>query len=105
MNEELYYIQHVKFVGNCMLFWRPNGCGYTVDLDDAWKVSKQFALNICKSRPEEDFPRLATLVDSLAKRHVDVQHFPRNIRSAPENDAACSQQTPVEVKPKQGEPK
>lgn len=73
VSEPLYYIQHVKVVGNCALFWRIDGHGYTVDLDDAWKVPKLQALNICGDRPKEDFPQPVILIDSLAKRHVDVQ--------------------------------
>ncbi len=35
--EQLYYIQFTGqgFVGNCMLLWRPNGNGYTTELDKA----------------------------------------------------------------------
>jgi len=68
-----HYIQNVKCVGNCMMFWRIGGHGYTVNLDEAWRVTKDQAEQICKSRPEEDIPRRCDLIDSLAKRHVDIQ--------------------------------
>lgn len=71
--EELYYIQNRKCVGNCMMFWRVDGNGYTVNLDEAWKVSLGRARDICQSRPDEDFFHPASLIDPLACRHVDVQ--------------------------------
>ena len=74
--EPLFCIQNKKgsgCVGNSILFWRVDGCGYTVDLDEAWKVSKERADEICRSRPKEDFPVSYELLDSLAKRHVDIQ--------------------------------
>ena len=74
--EPLFCIHNKKgsgCVGNSMLFWRVDGCGYTVDLDEAWKVTKARADEICRSRPKEDFSISYTLLESLAKRHVDIQ--------------------------------
>lgn len=76
--EELFCIWNKKtsgVVGNSMLFWRENGQGYTVNLDDAWKVTKTEADIICKARPKEDFPIPYAKLNELAKRHVDVQNF------------------------------
>ena len=69
-NIPLYYIQHKGFCGNCLFWWRPDGCGYTCDLNQAWEVSKEEALNICKDRPKEDIPWLKQKADKRAQRHV-----------------------------------
>lgn len=75
MPEDLYYIQNVPPVGNCARWWRIKGNGYTCDLDEAWKVPEEQAKKICRSRPLEDIPRLASDVDAIAQRHVDVQRL------------------------------
>lgn len=67
---KLYYIQNKGFVGNCLLFWRENGSGYTCDLDDAWQVTEEKAIEICKVRKGEDIMHEVTVVDALAQRHV-----------------------------------
>lgn len=69
---DLFYIQTTGIVGNCAMFWRPNGKGYTTNLDDAWKVSEAAARRICETRPMEDIPRPVTVVNSLAARHVHI---------------------------------
>jgi hypothetical protein len=74
--EKLFCIHNKKgagCVGNSSLFWRVDGCGYTVNLDEAWKVSAERAAEICRSRPEEDFPVSYAILESLARRHVDIQ--------------------------------
>lgn len=68
-----FYIQNVGFQGNCIKFWRPNGHGYTCNLDEAWKVTEAEAQNICHSRPKEDIPWPAEKVDRFAHRHLDVE--------------------------------
>lgn len=73
MSEELYYIQNTGFTGNCLKWWRPDGKGYTLNLDDAWKVSRDKAAAICHDRPKEDIPHVVALIDSLATRHVNCE--------------------------------
>ena len=68
--EKLYYIQNKGFVGNCLIFWRKDGHGYTCNLDKAWKVSLEKAKEICKDRPKEDIPRSAEEIDAKAERHA-----------------------------------
>ena len=67
---ELYYIQNKGYAGNCLFWWRPDGRGYTCDLNEAWKVTKERAEEICRTRPKEDIPRLVKIVDGVAVRHV-----------------------------------
>lgn len=73
MNEDLYYIQNVGYCGNCIKFWRVDGHGYTMDLNDAWKVTREKAASICRDRPKEDIPLSAALLDSIAERHVNSE--------------------------------
>ena len=72
-DEELYYIQNTGYCGNCIKFWRPDGHGYTMNLDDAWKVTKEKAESICRSRPQEDIPHKASVLDAVAHRHVNIE--------------------------------
>ena len=70
---ELYYIQNKGYVGNCLLWWKVDGHGYTCNLDLAWKVTKEEADKICRSRPEQDIARRADVVDAMAVRHFDSE--------------------------------
>lgn len=69
--EELYYIQNKGFVGNCLVWWRGAGQGYTCDLKHAGKFTKEKAEAICRTRkPQEDFMWPVSLVDANAVLHV-----------------------------------
>ncbi len=70
MPEELYYIQNKGYCGNCLIWWREGGHGYTCNLNEAWKLPKEEAERICKDRPAEDIPWPAGLIDGAADRHV-----------------------------------
>lgn len=70
MRATLYYIQNKGFSGNCLIWWKDGGHGYTSNLDEAWIVSYAEAKRICKTRPDEDFPRKVDLIDRVAVRHV-----------------------------------
>lgn len=65
-----YYIQNVRNGGSCAIWWRPNGHGYTSNLDEAWVVTEQEAHRICSNRPEEDVPCEKEKVDAAAARHL-----------------------------------
>jgi hypothetical protein len=73
MSEELYYIQNVGYCGNCLIWWRDGGHGYTCNLASAWKVPKEKALAICQDRPEQDIMWLCSDIDNIAVRHVDTE--------------------------------
>ncbi len=79
-----YYIQNVGFSGDCLRWWRKGGNGYTSNLDDAWRVTKKKAVEICRSRPMEDIPRPANEVDGAAQRHINFE----SVRDRPWWDAA-----------------
>ena len=82
MPGDLYYIQNVGFVGNCLRWWRPAGHGYTSDLDEAWKLEKQDAERICRNRPTEDIPWSVDQVDALAVRHLDSERLKASQRGS-----------------------
>jgi hypothetical protein len=66
----LFYIQDKRqVVGNCVLWWRPNGQGYTTDLKDAGLYSKE------KGRGLRDTDVLVPkeLAESLAVTHVRLE--------------------------------
>lgn len=72
-NDRMYYIQNIGFSGNCLKWWRPDGCGYTLDLNQAWKVPGDKAKEICRTRPKEDIARDAEQIDAIAARHVNAE--------------------------------
>ena len=71
---ELYYIQSRGFCGDCLLWWRDGGHGYTTDLNQAWKVTREQAEGICSSRVE-DTAWLVADIDSVAVRHADSERM------------------------------
>ena len=67
-DEKLYYIQFTGqgFVGNCMLFWCPDGNGYTTELDKAGLYNEERLKNL---RPlDQPWPK--KMIDAAALRHV-----------------------------------
>lgn len=67
-----YYIQLVRNpCGNCLIWWRVGGHGYTCNLDEAWRVPKPEAERICRMRDGgTDVMWPAEAIDALAQRHV-----------------------------------
>ena len=72
---QLFYIQDGRtVVGNCVVFWRPDGNGYTCNLKEAWKVDYERALEMETNRPTEIFWPVEDL-DAISKVHVDIQYL------------------------------
>lgn len=69
---EWYYIQNKGYVGDCLLWWRIGGRGYTTNVSQAWKVPKEKALRIASTRPNEDFARPESVVMKAATVHVSA---------------------------------
>jgi hypothetical protein len=78
-DEPLYYIQNKGYCGNCLIWWRDGGHGYTTNVDEAWKVPKSEAERICRSRPHQDIPWPVAEVDAVTVRHVDSEDL-RSLR-------------------------
>lgn len=59
-------------VGNCMLWWRKDRNGYTVDLREALVLTREEAFERHAGRGA-DVPWPRSYIDARAERHVDVQ--------------------------------
>ena len=74
MSEELYYIQDSRsYCGNSCFWWRVDGKGYTCDLRDAWKVTKEKAQRIIRNRPGVDKAWPCSLIDAGVTLQFDMQ--------------------------------
>lgn len=76
----MYYLQDARWsgmVGNCPSFWRPDGSGYTTNLDEAGRFTHEEAMAQHRSR-STDLPWLCSEVDKLRRPTVDFQHMPRS---------------------------
>jgi len=68
-----WYLQDSRVcVGNCMLWWRKDCSGYTVDLQEALVLTREEALERHADRAT-DVPWRRSYIDARARRHVDVQ--------------------------------
>lgn len=73
MSEELYYIQDKRsFTGNSVMWWCVDGKGYTSDVKKAWRVTREHAQSICRSR-DTDVAWTCALIDAGAQSHFDMQ--------------------------------
>lgn len=45
MNKELFYVQTLGYCGNACFWWKHNNKGYTVDIRQAKKFTKQEIIN------------------------------------------------------------
>ncbi len=70
-----FYIQDSRgFTGNSVIWWRPNGEGYTNDLDEAWMVDEDLASEICRCRASDKMWS-CNEIDAKAQRHFDMQRL------------------------------
>lgn len=73
--EPMFYIQDTRqFVGNCPMWWGPNGSGYVTRLDEAGRYTEQEAINQNRTR-DTDVPWPCAEIDALARKTVDCQHM------------------------------
>jgi hypothetical protein len=69
----LYYIQDTRsFIGNCPVFWGPDGNGYTTDLRHAGKYTFEKAMRQHFMR-DTDLPWLCDEIDAIQRPTVDQQ--------------------------------
>jgi hypothetical protein len=61
-----YLIDTRNPIGNCALFWRPNGAGYTTDLKDAGLFEKGY------SSRETDIEIPEYIVQQCTVTHVEL---------------------------------
>ena len=73
-DNDLYYLQDKRsYVGNDILWWGKNNCGYTTDLRNAQVYTKEDALKQHMSR-ETDIPWPKAYIDAKTRPAVDMQH-------------------------------
>jgi hypothetical protein len=73
--DELFYITGPHgsgCVGNSVLWWATNRCGYTTDLNLAGQYPRAEAESICSDRRGDKMFPVAD-VDKMVQRHVDIQ--------------------------------
>jgi len=89
--ESLYLLQDTRsYVGNCPMWWRKGGNGYTTMIDEAERYTLAAAVRQHLSRGC-DLPWLASEIEPLARRTVDVQDM-HKLRSNEAQAAAIAQQ-------------
>jgi hypothetical protein len=67
-----YYIQDSRgYVGNDVLWWRPNGNGYTTDLNEAGVYTREEAYG----KRETDVAWPVEHINPLITRTVDMQRL------------------------------
>jgi len=69
----MYYIQKKDFVGDCLLWWRENNQGYTINLDYAGKYTEAEARSIV-SRSDSSAAHSCAKVDNLRSGIMRVAH-------------------------------
>lgn len=73
-NSQLYYIQDKSrgYVGNSMVWWKYNNCGYVCDIKQAKVWSKEEAEERCQQA--SDLKMWAKeYIDERIQHHVDMQ--------------------------------
>lgn len=74
-----YFIQHRGYVGNCLLWWGPDRCGYTCDLNKAGRYTVEEVKQITgrgvrrmehNRRKKQDIGRLVSKVLAKATVHL-----------------------------------
>jgi hypothetical protein len=74
LGERLFYIRNRWFCGDCLVWWRAGGSGYTTDLREAWAVPESQAAFICTQRPKEDRAYPKDEVDAVTAQHANSEH-------------------------------
>jgi hypothetical protein len=77
MSDVLFYVQHTQnFAGDYMLWWRPNGCGYTFNLDEAGLYTEAEARRIEAMRGQEKAWSQDEVMPGI-QRAVSIVHLRR----------------------------
>ena len=58
-----------NYVGDCILWWGPDECGYTTDLDKAGRYTEEHAKRIEKRRGKEKAVPFK-IAEAVCTRHV-----------------------------------
>lgn len=63
-----------KWVGDCLLFYRKEGTGYTCDIDDAEEFDRDQAESIVRQTGDKFRMWNKNYIDSVAKRHANSEY-------------------------------
>lgn len=71
---EKFYIQNTSnYIGNCMMWWALESRGYTSNIENAHKYTKEEAVAICRgSERARMWP--CDYIDKHTTKVVDMQH-------------------------------
>ncbi len=74
-----YYIQNkdAGYLGNAIIFWAKDSCGYTANLNNAEQFSEEDAKNICLGNPDKNKAWAVDYIDNNdgIQRIVDSQYL------------------------------
>jgi len=73
-NQEFYYLHNGQYVGNAMLWWRKGRAGYTTNINEAEKFTREQALDYHHAR-NTDVPWACNHVDDRAIKVADHQYL------------------------------
>jgi len=80
--EDLFFIQDSRtYCGNAVMWWRPEGNGYTSNVNEAWRVPEETAKRMHRNRPT-DVPWPVAHILAGAFPIFDMQYL-RQPRPAP----------------------
>jgi len=68
------------YCGDCFRFWKIDGHGYTIDLNEAWKVTEKDAAKICSDKDRRDFAIYSDLAEKAARLHVNSEIYRELVR-------------------------
>jgi hypothetical protein len=71
---ELYYIRTRGYIGNGLVWWRPNNAGYTSDLKQAGKYTYDKAFSICQGSHGDSLAYSCSKVDNLPEGLITQLH-------------------------------
>ena len=75
LTEPMFYILDTRtVVGNCAMWWCPNGQGYTCDLSKAGLYTREGAFN----QRDTDVPVPRHVAERLVVGHVRLDHLRQN---------------------------
>ena len=70
-DEEMYYIQN-GFSGNALVWWREDSKGYTSNLNEAGRYTKEFALNQIALGRSGEHAWLCSYIDGIQNKPVCI---------------------------------
>jgi hypothetical protein len=81
VSEKMYYVRNEGFLGNALLWWTKGCNGYTCDINNAHKFTREEAESTCK-RPQDSAYR-CDYIDKLEKAKkliIDCQYVDNSER-------------------------